>query len=201
MFNIEYIASALSIVGAIFMSFSKRDDLRPLYIAFILFYLSDLFFIYIFLDDSLFPLVFQMFIFLLTALKGIYIISSNKFRDLFFIILSLFVFIYFIFDINIKDINYDLNYIEIFASSLAVFGSFLLGSYSINKRLFAFILFFIADFILIYVAYKHELYGFMVQSMFFLITSLYGIYNLKLKKENLKFILDIITLKKLKNKE
>ena len=68
---------------------------------------------------------------------------------------------------------------KIFATLSAnlLIGSFLLSSHNHIIRSYAFICFFMADVIFVYIGYTNAFYFFMVQSAFYLYTSLKGYSN------------------------
>jgi hypothetical protein len=72
-----------------------------------------------------------------------------------------------------------MNPLDTIAATIAIIGSFILKSHDLNFRLNAFIAFFIADVLYVYVGYNHGMYFFMIQSAFFLYTSFEGYLNTK----------------------
>lgn len=178
---IEIIASILSISGSIMMTRSTSTNTRPLYFAFALFGTSNLFFLFFFTANGIIPIAIQMLIFFISAINGFIKNSVNLKRDI-IIVLSILIpyFIFFTFymiDNMNTNINWTMNPIETFASLLAVIGSFTLSSPNHIRRSYAFIMFFIADSILIYVGYSHSMYAFMFQAMFFIGTSTIAYYR------------------------
>lgn len=194
---IEILGSVFSISGAISMSLSSKDNHTPLYYAFYLFFFSNLLFLFLFTSNGMLPLMIQMTFFFISSINGILKISSSNhylnsiftkdfFIISFFLVLYILFFVYELFFnsttfsgtniINSFD-SFVIKPLEVFASSLAILGSFVLSSKNHITRSYAYILFFVADSILAYIGYTHSLYAFMTQALFFLGTSSLGYYN------------------------
>jgi len=178
---LEIVATLLTVVGAIFMSLNKKEETNKLYIAFILFGISNLIFFILFIEKGVLAVAIQMIFFTVTSLNGILRISKNKQRDIKVILWILIPYIissniYFYFN-KPGEVTFGFVPIEAFASLLAITGSFVLSAKDKFKRSFAFILFLIADILLAYIGYNHQMYPFMVQSIFFIGTSFLGYYN------------------------
>jgi len=73
--------------------------------------------------------------------------------------------------------KFDFTLADTTAAMIAIVGSFILKSHNLDFRLNAFIAFFVADLIYVFVAYNHGMYFFMIQSAFFLYTSIEGYKN------------------------
>ena len=78
---------------------------------------------------------------------------------------------------NMGQIDFKILLVDFVASIIAIIGSFLLSSHNHVIRSYAFICFFIADVIFVYIGYTNTFYFFMIQSAFYLYTSLKGYSN------------------------
>lgn len=177
---LEAIGAIFSIFAAYSMSLSTKDNTRPLYIAFISFFISNLSLITFFTLSGKIPIILQMLLFFVTSIIGIYKHTSNKKRDMFLIvsIVSIYIFVLFINGIlNLEETTFDIKIIDLIASSIAIIGSFLLSSHNYIRRSYAFICFFLADVIFVYIGYENQFYFFMLQSVFYLYTSVKGYKN------------------------
>lgn len=180
MIILEATGAIFSIIGAYLMSLSTKDDTRPLYFGFISFFISNLALLTFFTLNGKVPVIIQMILFFITAIIGIYKLTKNKKRDVSIIFIILFIYIlFFVFTIfpNIKDTDFNILIIDFIASFIAIVGSFLLSSPKHITRSYAFICFFVADVIFVYIGYVNAYYFFMIQSMFYLYTSSKGYHN------------------------
>ena len=181
LYLIEIIASILSISGSLMMAKSTKTNTKPLYFAFALFGTANLFFLFFFTANGIIPIAIQMLFFFITEINGFLKNSENFKRDLKLIIMVLIPYIVFFTIYMIDNMNTNIDWtikpIETFASLLAVIGSFILSSQNHITRSYAFILFLIADSILIYVGYSHSMFAFMFQAMFFVGTSTVSYYR------------------------
>lgn len=191
---LEVMGGATAIVAAYKMSLSGKEGRIYLYQAFLLFALSDLFLFAFFLFAGKIPMVLQMLIFGSTALLGI--IKTIDYQNCFYAknqndLLKkaiLFIGLYFavllglsfIFD-SFSAIDFTIVPIDLLASSIAVLGSFMLSSHSHVIRAWAFVMFFVADVIFVYIGFDNKFYFFMLQSAFFIYTSSQGFYNIVFK--------------------
>jgi len=184
MFNfflfIESVGSMVNISGTIYMSQATKENQTPMYKAFLMFSLSNLFLLFIFLYNGIIPLAILSLFFFMTSIQGVLNKTTEYERDLkitkiFYPIYFLFIFTFFYFH-GIQNINWNIEIIDLVASSLAVIGSYFLSSNKINNN-YAFLSFILADVILTYVGYSHGLMAFMLQSMFFIGTSSVALYN------------------------
>ena len=180
MIILEAIGAIFSIIGAYLMSLSSKDDTKPLYFGFISFFISNLALLTFFLLNGKVPVIIQMVLFFITAIIGIYKLTNNKKRDVY--IMSGILFIYILILIltvfpNIKNIDFSILIIDFIASFIAILGSFLLSSHNHIVRSYAFIFFFIADIVFVYIGYTNSFYFFMIQSIFYLYTSSKGYHN------------------------
>lgn len=184
---LEAIGAIFSIFAAYSMSLSTKDNTRPLYIAFISFFISNLSLITFFTLSGKIPIILQMLLFFVTSIIGIYKHTSNKKRDMFLIvsIVSIYIFVLFINGIlNLEETTFDIKIIDLIASLIAIIGSFLLSSHNYIRRSYAFICFFLADVIFVYIGYENQFYFFMLQSVFYLYTSVKGYKNtMKIKPQ------------------
>jgi len=191
---LEVMGGATAIVAAYKMSLSGKEGRIYLYHAFVLFGISDLFLFAFFLLEGKIPMVIQMLIFGSTALLGIiktidfqncsYAKDQNDlFKKAMLFIGSYFSIILglsFVFD-SFSSIDFTIVPIDVVASSIAVLGSFMLSSHSHVIRAWAFIMFFVADVIFVYIGFENKFYFFMLQSAFFIYTSSQGFYNIVFK--------------------
>jgi len=121
-----------------------------------------------------------MILFFITAIIGIYKLTKNRKRDVSIIVIILFIYssiLIFTIIPNINDIDFNVLIIDFIAASIAIVGSFLLSSHKHIIRSYAFICFFLADVIFVYIGYVNAYYFFMIQSLFYLYTSSKGYHN------------------------
>lgn len=200
---LEFIGMITSILGAIFLSLSERKYRYKNLIAFNLFFISNFVLIIFSAYKGLVFLFIQMIFFIYSSyfvLKAKYSdYAEEKYKFIYYkekflkkveltykvlLIVSIFIGIL-IFDYNS---NENFGIIDIMAAFLAVIGSFIMKFKSHIIHIIAFILFIIADILYVYIAIEHNLIYFAIQSLFFTLTSSYGIYN-------------VLNDKKIKNKE
>lgn len=182
---LEAIGAIFSIYAAYSMSCSTKINTRPLYIAFICFFISNLALLTFFFLSGKVPIIIQMLLFFATSILGIYKHTKNKKRD--FSLITFIVLIYlsllFLNDVfNFESSNFEIVFIDLIASFIAILGSFLLSSHNYKLRAIAFICFFVADVIFVYIGYANQFYFFMIQSTFYLYTSIKG-YKNTIRKE------------------
>lgn len=180
MIILEAVGAIFSIVGAYLMSLSSKNNTRPIYLGFISFFISNLALLTFFTLTGKVPVIIQMILFFVTAILGIYRLTENKKRDssIIVVILSIYIFILFKTIIpNMSNIDFNILIIDLVASSIAIFGSFILSSNNHIIRGYAFICFFVADIIFVYIGYSNSFYFFMIQSMFYIYTSSKGYMN------------------------
>lgn len=180
MIILEALGAIFSIMGAFLMSRSSKNDTRPLYWAFVSFFVSNLALLTFFTLNGKIPVILQMILFFATAILGIYRLTLDRKRDvtLMSIILSIYILIL-VFTVlpNMGNIDFTILFIDLLAASIAIFGSFILSSKNHIVRGYAFICFFVADVIFVYIGYTNAFYFFMVQSAFYLYTSTKGYLN------------------------
>lgn len=180
MIILEATGAIFSIAGAYLMSLSSKENTRPLYFGFISFFISNLALLTFFVLNGKVPVIIQMVLFFITAILGIYKLTKNKKRDVSIICGILFVYgLVLVFTIlpNIKNIDFSILPIDFLASLIAIIGSFLLSSHNHLIRSYAFICFFLADIIFVYIGYSNAYFFFMIQSIFFIYTSAKGYHN------------------------
>lgn len=180
MITLEIIGAVFSIIGAYLMSLSSKENTKPLYFGFISFFISNLALLTFFLMHGKVPVIIQMVLFFITAIIGIYKLTINKKRDS--VLMGVILFIYITILVitvlpNIKNIDFSILVIDFIASFIAILGSFLLSSHNHIIRSYAFICFFVADIVFVYIGYSNSYYFFMIQSMFYLYTSSKGYHN------------------------
>lgn len=180
MIILEALGAIFSIMGAFLMSRSSKNDTRPLYWAFVSFFVSNLALLTFFTLNGKIPVILQMILFFATAILGIYRLTLDRKRDvtLMSIILSIYILIL-VFTVlpNMGNIDFTILFIDLLAASIAIFGSFILSSKNHIVRGYAFVCFFVADVIFVYIGYTNAFYFFMVQSAFYLYTSTKGYLN------------------------
>lgn len=181
MIILEAFGAIFSILGAYLMSLSTKHNQRPLYFAFISFLCANLSLFAFFLFQGKIPMIIQLLFFYWGAFLGVVKKSDNKKRDVKILtIISIMYFIALMISLYFKSIgsiDFEIVLIDSIAASMAIAGNFLLSSRSHVKRSYAFILFFLADLLYVYVGYTNAFYFFMIQSVFFLYTSLNGYRN------------------------
>lgn len=184
---LEATGAVFSIFAAYSMSISTKENTRPLYLAFISFFISNLALITFFTVNGKVPIIIQMLLFFATSILGIYKHTLHKRRDVLLMSVVIFFYIIVLFFNNILDFrntDFGINGIDLLASCIAIIGSFLLSSHNYKRRGLSFICFFVADMIFVYIGYENQFYFFMVQSLFYLYTSVNGYRNTMLKKVN-----------------
>jgi len=180
MIILEVIGAIFSILGAYLMSNSTKHDTRPLYWAFVSFFISNLALLTFFTLTGKVPVIIQMILFFVTAILGVYRLTINRKRDVSIITAILTVYIFILFKTvvpNMGNIDFTILPIDFIAASIAIFGSFILSSKNHIIRGYAFICFFIADIIFVYIGYTNAFYFFMIQSAFYIYTSTKGYLN------------------------
>ena len=180
MIILEAMGAIFSIIGAYLMSLSTKENTKPLYIGFICFFISNLALLTFFTLTGKVPVIIQMILFFVTAIIGIYKLTQNRKRDVqimaFVLVIYISIFIFTVLP-NMGQIDFKILLVDFVASIIAIIGSFLLSSHNHVIRSYAFICFFIADVIFVYIGYTNTFYFFMIQSAFYLYTSLKGYSN------------------------
>lgn len=191
MIILEAFGAIFSILGAYLMSLSTKHNQRPLYFAFISFVCANLSLFAFFLFQGKIPMIIQLVFFYWGAYLGVIKKSDDSKRD--FKILLIISIIYFIvlfislYFKSVDSIDFEIVPIDSVAAFMAIVGNFLLSSRSHIRRSYAFILFFLADVLYVYVGYTNAFYFFMIQSAFFLYTSMNG-YRNTMKEEIEEFL-------------
>jgi hypothetical protein len=180
MIILEAMGAIFSILGAYLMSLSGKGNTKPLYLGFICFFISNLALLTFFTLTGKVPVIIQMVLFFVTAIIGIYKLTQNRKRDVqimaFVLVIYISIFIFTVLP-NMGQIDFKILLVDFVASIIAIIGSFLLSSHNHVIRSYAFICFFIADVIFVYIGYTNTFYFFMIQSAFYLYTSLKGYSN------------------------
>ena len=172
-----------SMLGAFFMSANNDIDKKYLKRAFIFFLISNFFMIIVSAATHLVPLTVQMSFFAITAINGIYSINRDKLiRNALYTSFTSLVIIVFFLSYSGDNAIMKIENIDIVAALMAIVGSYILA----YNKIYAFILFFLADILYVFIAYENTLPFFMIQSMFFIYTSSRGlIYELNANKKTL----------------
>ena len=180
MIILEAMGAIFSILGAYLMSLSGKGNTKPLYLGFICFFISNLALLTFFTLTGKVPVIIQMVLFFVTAIIGIYKLTQNRKRDVqimaFVLVIYISIFIFTVLP-NMGQIDFKILLVDLIASLIAIIGSFLLSSHNHVIRSYAFICFFVADVIFVYIGYTNTFYFFMIQSAFYLYTSLKGYSN------------------------
>ena len=180
MIILEAMGAIFSILGAYLMSLSGKGNTKPLYLGFICFFISNLALLTFFTLTGKVPVIIQMILFFVTAIIGIYKLTQNRKRDVqimaFVLVIYISIFIFTVLP-NMGQIDFKILLVDFVASIIAIIGSFLLSSHNHVIRSYAFICFFVADVIFVYIGYTNTFYFFMIQSAFYLYTSLKGYSN------------------------
>lgn len=171
---LEFFGMFLGILGAVFMSMSSRINTKPLLYAYFSFGLSNGFLLYVTSDAGLIFIYMQTIIFGLTGLKGIYTFGSL--RLMLFFALMLFINI-FASILMANETVLKVNYFELIFTVFAIVGTFFMANKEHNIREYAYILFFVADIGLVFIAIFHELYFFMTQTIVYLVTTFIAFYR------------------------
>jgi uncharacterized membrane protein YhhN len=180
MIILEAFGAIFSILGAYLMSLSGNGNTKPLYFGFVCFFVSNLALLTFFTLTGKIPVIIQMILFFVTAIIGIYKLTQNRKRDVqiisFVLVIYILIFIFIVVP-NMAQTDFKILLVDFIASLIAIIGSFLLSSHNHVVRSYAFICFFVADVIFVYIGYSNAFYFFMVQSAFYLYTSLKGYSN------------------------
>ena len=184
---IEFLGSALAILGAYFMSRNLVEHPNAMFYAFVAYFSSNIFLVHLAFIEGMLPLLIQQVLFITSAVIGLNSHSVNKqkvnkivasFIGLTILSLSA---IYFL---SGKEFTFHITNIEILAAFFAISGSFILKTHNPHTRMYAFYGFIIADIFYIWIGFNSELYFFMIMAMVFIYTSFVGIINTqKLIKE------------------
>lgn len=172
---IEFVAMGFSMLGAFYMSKGVQTMVK----SFAAFGLANMLLIVVSLHIGLLPLLIQMVFFGYASYSGLIKFEIDK------LLLRSIVVIYIIalyFIIDIREMTFEITLIEVIASTMAIVGAIIIKYNSQRKN--AFILYFLADVLFVYIAYTHNMLWFGIQSAFFIYTSFAG-YMREYKKENL----------------
>jgi hypothetical protein len=169
----------LSILGATLMSLSTKENIKPLLYAYLSFFFSNIFLVYVSAAHGLIALLMQMILFSMITLKGIFVFSGKTVTYLLGSVLLVSVLLTFnSVDMTSIDIV-DLWKIDTIYSVIAFAGTYLLANKNNNIREYAFVLFLIADIGFVFLAVEHSMFYFAIQSIYFLFTSALAIKNTK----------------------
>ena len=180
MIILEIVGAIFSISGAYLMSRSSKHNTTPIYWGFVSFFVSNLALLTFFTLVGKVPVIIQMILFFVTAIIGIYKLTNNKLRDSLIISLIVIVYLVALFKTivpNMSNIDFSVLPLDSVAASIAILGSYLLSHHNHKIRGYAFICFFVADVIFVYIGYINSFYFFMIQSIFYLYTSIRGYLN------------------------
>jgi hypothetical protein len=188
----EIIGALLSIIGAISMSFSTNINTKPIYYASIFYFLSNLFMTIFFTLTGKIPLTIQISFFLILSILSILKYTENLKRDK--ILLTIFIPIYImlylslILVMGLEKINFTILPLDVFASILAASGSIvlLISKQNYKLRSYAYIFYFLADVLFVYIGFINNYYAFLAMSLIFIITSIISYYR-TMGKEIKKF--------------
>ena len=174
---IEFLGMVFSMLGAFYMSRNSEKNPLTMLNAGIMFLIANIFMIFVAIQNNLNALGIQMVLFYMSSVLIIYSYKKDK-RTL--VVLSLLSIV--IFTLIIKNLNFNIVEsfkfgLDFYAASMAITGSFILKSKNERIKIVSFILFFVADALYAYIGYQKSMPFFTIQSLFFLITSSYGIKN------------------------
>jgi len=185
----EFLAMSASMLGAFLVS--RKDTKNNKYYGFLAFFISNIFMSIVAIDKGMVPLMIQLAFFAIGAYLGIKyeLNKKNNFHlihilNKFSLIMIIFTIIYFLFNLK-ESYSFSITNIEIIAATMAIIGNFFMR-YDTYYKFLAFLLFLLADILYIIVAKDHEMYFFLIQSTFFIYTSLYGMYQsyLEIQQKN-----------------
>lgn len=187
---IELLGAFFSIIAALLISKATNESI---YRANILFFISNILLLTFFFINGLIPLIIQMTLFFSTAVLGILRLSKNKERDqkiiIFLLSIYFITFGLYIYTTGINNFSFHISIFDGIASTMAIIGAFLLPYDDFVKRNIAYVLFLLADILFIYVGYTNGFYFFMIQSIFYIFTSSFGLLNnMKIHKTKLQAI-------------
>jgi len=182
--NLEFIGMIFSMLGAFMSSFKNDKDSKYILFAYYSFLISDVFLFYMGVMLGMIPFLVQLVFFIFSAINGIAKIKNNIIiNKTLFIAFGLLMIsgIYLAGIIGSDKISFEITRTEVLAAILAIIGSFFLAYKEL--RFYSFVLFFLADSIYLYIAYEKHLLYFGIQSFFFLFTSIKGMRNNSIFKQ------------------
>lgn len=179
----EIIGMLGSILGAILLSLSERKYANKTFYAFLSFFVANFALVIFSAYKNMLFLYVQMIFFIFASY--FVLISKhkadmrNKLNIIYLSLISISILIglFFMFYHNEASIQ-NFNKYELIAAILAVIGNYIMKYHDYRILVFAFVLFFIADILYVSIALDNGLNYFAIQSGFFVLTSLYGIYNI-----------------------
>lgn len=171
----EFIAMFFSMLGAFYMSRGTHTMIK----SFMAFGISNMLLIIVSLEMGMMALLVQMMFFWYASYTGLVKFGVDK--DTLNIITGFFA-IGVIAFMDLRNMQFQITPIEVIAAMMAITGAIIIKYNSQRKN--AFILYFVADILYVYIAVSHGLLWFGIQSAFFIYTSAAG-YIREYKKENL----------------
>jgi hypothetical protein len=178
---LEWSSAIFSMIGAYLASNGTKKNQEPVYYSFIAFIISNLFIVVFFIMEDKTYLAIQFLLFMFSCFFGFVKLDKNKRRALALISIPLFIISMFIFyhyeSIHIS--SNDFIRIESLIAPITLIGNFFLSAERLLFRRFAFYLFLVVDCVFIYIGLTNGYYGFTLQSVFYIGTSIRGLYNLK----------------------
>jgi len=182
---LEFNGMLFALLGAIYMSRNQTTYKNTMLYAFSFFTFSNMSMLIVAYEHNMLPLVIQQILFFTGAIIGVKLQMKNvlslekylKYNKIFNIILFVYISLLILFvSSNSIDFSFVMDNIEIFAAILAIIGNFLLPRELYLARI-AFQLFIIADILYVFIAYEHNMYFFLVQSLFTVYTAYKGLKN------------------------
>lgn len=178
-FSLEFFGVAFTILGALIMSQGYKLMKNYLYFTFSCFLVANMFMLIVATEHGLVPMIIQVLIFWYLAFKGLKEYSENKSRDI-VVAIGLFVTVILIILIEPKNTAiFTMKLLDTVAAGIAITGSYFLISRNGQTRQKAYMLFFVADAMYIYIGYSNQMYWFAGQSTLFLWTSISAYLNTK----------------------
>lgn len=161
----EFVAMGFSMLGAFYMSRGSHAMIK----SFIAFGVSNMLLIIVSLEMGMMALLIQMMFFWYASYTGLVKFGVDK--DTLSIITGFFA-IGVIAFMDLRNMQFQITPIEVMAAIMAITGAIIIKHDSQRKN--AFILYFVADILYVYIAISHGLMWFGIQSAFFIYTSAAG---------------------------
>lgn len=172
---LEFVAMIFSMLGAFYMSRGTHTMIK----SFMAFSVANMLLIIVSLQLGLGALFVQMIFFSYASYSGL--IKFGVRKDLLLLVLAIYLVLLSLFS-DISNWKFEITLIEVIAATMAIAGAIIIKYNSQRKN--AFILYFLADILYVYIAINHNLMWFGIQSAFFIYTSMVGYIN-EYKKEKL----------------
>lgn len=179
----EFVGMAFSMVGAFLMSRDQEKYKNALLMSFYCYLVSNASMLYVSCVHGIGPMFIQMALF---AITGIEVISSRTTKKARLLYVAIIAYVGLLFS-NSQEFKFEIALIEIVAAVFAVVGNYLFKFKKTEILIAGFTCFFVADAIYIFVACDRSMWFFLVQSMFFIYTSVVGILNIVKTKYDLSF--------------